>query len=262
MKLLARIRSMKSVRPIVSLCLIGLVGWLGWTRTLPVPDDTQTIPVASATLESTVRDPKKADDAIPAQVEVTAKAAMEEVSPFVQEPSPSPPDPRQKALDEHDQRLHELEAVTQQLSQKLLDMETKVNQCALATQPVKQEALPVPASPMLSHRKLKRPKKKRPRRPFHHANANTATKTPAPPQNANWQEAEMVPPYAVEAVNRWGEVKRIVVKDPGAQRYQQLKIGDKLSNWTIEDAGSHGISLNNGRQRAILRIVDKASRHE
>jgi hypothetical protein len=77
-----------------------------------------------------------------------------------------------------------------------------------------------------------------------------------------WQEAEIMPPYEIKAVNRWGDVKRIVISDPTAKRYQQLKVGDNLSNWTIEDADRHGIYLNNGRHRAIMRPNSQDRRYE
>lgn len=56
----------------------------------------------------------------------------------------------------------------------------------------------------------------------------------------------------IEAVNRWGEEKRVLVKSE--QGYQQLKLGDVLGNSTIESIQIGRIVLKNANGQILLRL--------
>lgn len=64
-------------------------------------------------------------------------------------------------------------------------------------------------------------------------------------------------PIVVEAVNSWGNEKRVVVRDPKSRDLKHLRVGDNLGGWIIEGTQGKDIILHNSKGRTLLKMPGK-----
>lgn len=64
-------------------------------------------------------------------------------------------------------------------------------------------------------------------------------------------------PIVVEAVNSWGNEKRVVVRDPKSHDLKHLRVGDNLGGWTIEGTQGKDVILHSSKGRALLKMPGK-----
>ena len=77
------------------------------------------------------------------------------------------------------------------------------------------------------------------------------------PAQAQSQGFYLNTPIVVEAVNSWGNEKRVVVRNPKSHELKHLRVGDNLGGWTIEDTQGKDVILQNSKGRALLKMPGK-----
>ncbi|MFA6094292.1 MAG: hypothetical protein WC757_00140 [Candidatus Paceibacterota bacterium] len=231
--------------PLIVVIILGLLSCIGLFsyRALTKPSSTPTA-IEAAT-------------AVPA---VTLDAASTAAGPIPLESSPEPSltvaiSRHGQILDDYGLRLSRLEALANSLGTSLTEV-----QATLARQQAELDnlkiALPAKAAPASTTPSAK-PAVRR-RQPL--ASAASRRRNPAgrdldAPDSLPL--ARLVPAYQVLAVNRWGGQKRVLVKASPSNQYQLIKIGDPVSDWTIEAADADQVTLQGTRGRQVLHRQDK-----
>ena len=154
--------------------------------------------------------------------------------PLVSHPSPAPVDP---LLAEHSQHLSSLDAQIADLKTAITQLQGQFNQCQASTAELQTQLTQATVLPSPVHRLHRKRPVARHRR--HH---------PGP----SARPAAVSAPMVVVAVNTWGSEQRIIARHPGHRDYQQLKIGDRWGDWTIETTNGQQVILNSAQGRAVM----------
>ena len=162
---------------------------------------------------------------------------------------------------EHNQRLLDLEANVSALKQETKGLKEQLSQLQAKQEANKETEPSAPGNPHPAVKTAESPV------------AVTATQTSArlasrkhfsskrlkKPRHKTTQPQNfhLNAPIVVEAVNSWGNDKRVVVRDPKGRGLKHLRVGDDLGGWAIEGTQGKDVILQNSRGRALLKIPDK-----
>lgn len=238
-----------------------MITWFNWLKTKPF-GLAAAIGVLLATVIFTAHrlseKPEPRVDALSIEPGASASVAPAPItSPVVAETVPTAPPLTVASADpalviqpeppwaDHDLRLTGLEQDFTQVKSAVDEMQQQLKALQASVNTLSQPAPVTPAAQPATM--AKKPVKKRPRKPkavkrlVADLDAGITNPSPLPDYNAG---------LTIEAVNRWGDDKRVLVKSEHG--YQQLQPGDALGNSTIESIQPGRIVLKNSGRQIIL----------
>ena len=168
---------------------------------------------------------------------------------------------------EHNQRLLDLEANVTALKQETKALKEQLDHIQ-ATKEASQQAVPgepeMPTPPekpaaatvgeAATPQTQAQPSQKASHKPHRKKRPKKVRHKPAQAQS---QGFHLNTPIVVEAVNIWGNEKRVVVLDPKSHDLKHLRVGDNLGGWIIEGTQGKDVILHSSKGRALLKMPGK-----
>ena len=168
---------------------------------------------------------------------------------------------------EHNQRLLDLEANVTALKQETKELKEQLGHIQ-ATKAASQQAVTgEPEMPAHTEKSTTttvenagppqtqaQPSQKASHKPHRKKRSKKGRHKPAQAQSQGFY---LNTPIVVEAVNSWGNEKRVVVRDPKSHDLKHLRVGDNLGGWTIEGTQGKDVILQNSKGRALLKMPGK-----